>query len=362
MGATLIDRPSTALTQADIAGAGDLRYAQLDAYAFNNILINGGMEIDQEHAGAATTGNVYSVDGWRTDINGTMAVSVQQVADAPPGFSNSLKITVSTAQASLSAGNYTIISQPVEGFRTSRLQFGTAAALSITLGFWTKAHRTGSYSGSIRNAASNRSYPFTFTQNVADTWEYKTVTIPGDIAGTWVGNTNASALYVIFAVASGTTFTGTANTWTASNFLGVTGTTNGVAATTDVFQITGVSMLPGSIAPSAAQSALLKRPYMEELRLCQRYYFKSDTAGGYGVAVIGNAYTASTYVSGTFAFPARMRALPSCALYAVGASLTNASSFSIWVSSPDHFIVYAQSANSGSVIAYGYGVVADARL
>ncbi len=101
----------------------------------SNILINGGMEIDQANAGAAIPANGYAVDGWQVLKSGTMVVSAQQVADAPPGFSNSLKVTVGTAEASLSAGNYVQIYQAVEGFRTSRLQFGTAGALSVALGF-----------------------------------------------------------------------------------------------------------------------------------------------------------------------------------------------------------------------------------
>ncbi len=109
--------------------------ATYDPLAQSNILINGGMEIDQANAGAATPANGYAVDGWQVLKSGTMVVSAQQVADAPPGFSNSLKVTVGTAEASLSAGNYVQIYQAVEGFRTSRLQFGTAGALSVALGF-----------------------------------------------------------------------------------------------------------------------------------------------------------------------------------------------------------------------------------
>ncbi len=118
-----------------------------------------------------------------------------------------------------------------------------------------------------------RCYPFTFTQNAAETWEYKAVTIPGHVAGSWVGNTNAGALYVVLAMACGTTLAGTASAWAASSLLCATGTTNGVEATSDVFQITGVTMLPGTIAP-IAQSVLLKRSADQELPLCKRYFNK----------------------------------------------------------------------------------------
>jgi hypothetical protein len=242
-----------------------------------------------------------------------MVITGQQVADAPPGFTNSIKITVGTAQASLGASDAALLITPIEGFRTSRLQMGTASALSFTLGFWTKIHRTGPYSGSVRNSATSRSYPFSFTQNVADTWEYKTVTIPGDVAGTWIGNTNGVGLYLTLTMAAGSTISGTANAWAGSNYAGVTGTTNGVAATTDVFQITGVSLLPGSVAVSAASSPLLKRSVDQELRLCKRYYEPIYFSAALAQAFISCLLT-STFYYHYWQFHVEKRAVPTIGL------------------------------------------------
>ena len=236
-------------------------------------LVNGGMEIDQEHAGAAVTvgAATYVVDGWQVQKVGTMVCTAQQVADAPPGFTNSIKITVGTAEVALGERATTRrVVQPVEGFRASCLGFGVAGAQTITLGFWTKIHRVGAYSGSIRNAATTRGYAFSFTQLVSDTWEYKTVTIPGDITGAWVGNTNATSMYVTFTMASGVSFTGAANTWVAANVIGVNGTTNGVGLTSDIFQTTGVTLIGGAFTITAAQSPLLKRSVDQEMPLCKR--------------------------------------------------------------------------------------------
>ena len=243
------------------------------ALMHNNILINGGMEVSQLNGASANTvaGN-YQVDQWKVSKVGTMVCTAQQVTDAPSGYNNSLKVTVGTAESSLAAGDYTIIFQPLEGYRVSKLAFGLAGAQTVTVGFWTKIHRTGTYSGSIQNVAGTRSYPFNFTQNVADTWEYKTVVVPGDITGTWIGNTNAQWGNIIFAIGVGTTFSGAANAWSASNFFGATGSTNGVAATSDVFQITGVTLLPGNLVIPSAMAPNFIRPYSEELLLCQRYF------------------------------------------------------------------------------------------
>lgn len=301
---------SQALTAAQQAQAqANIAAAPYEAESFNNILINGGMEVDQEHAGASSTvASGYGVDGWRVTKAGTMVCTVQQVADAPPGFSNSLKITVGTAEASLGSSDRLTISQPLEGYRVSNLAFGGSSAQSVTLGFWTKIHRAGLYSGTLQNDTLVRTIAFTFTQNVADTWEYKTVTLPGDITGTWIGNTNALALTVLFCMAVGTGSAGTAGAWGGSGLYGATGSTNGVAATTDVFQITGVSLLPGTVAPSSTTSVNLKRSYDQELRLCQRYLEVSNAAATTLLA-IGFAYNTSVCM-GYYAFKVTKRAVP----------------------------------------------------
>jgi hypothetical protein len=250
--------------------------APLDALAYSGMQINGSMEVSQELGTTPRTTTGYVVDGTLISATGTMTFSAAQVADAPSGLTNSVKITVTTAEAVLGAGDFVFLYHAIEGFRTSRLAFGTANAQPISIGFWTKIHRTGTYSGSVRNATNARSYPFTFVQNVADTWEYKTVTIPGDVIGTWVGNTNGVGLSLAFAMAAGTTLTAAAGAWAAGNFIGITGTTNGVAALTDTFQLTGLVVLPGIEVPTAARSPFIMRPFDQELVTCKRYWQRQD--------------------------------------------------------------------------------------
>jgi hypothetical protein len=69
-----------------------------------NLLINPAMEIDQEHEGAsvslATGVGKRVVDGFNAGFTNAAAVSAQRVADAPAGFTNSLKLTVGTGALS----------------------------------------------------------------------------------------------------------------------------------------------------------------------------------------------------------------------------------------------------------------------
>ncbi len=158
----------------------------------------------------------YLVDGVMAAYRGTFVAAGQQVTDAPAGYRNSLKFTVSTAQSSLGSNDELSVLIPVEGVRAARLALGTASAAAISFGFWVKAHRTGTYSGSLRNSARNRSYPFSFAVNAADTWEFKTVTFGGDTAGTWLADTGVG-FYLNLCIAGGSSRVGTAGAWAGSD-------------------------------------------------------------------------------------------------------------------------------------------------
>lgn len=276
--------------------------APFDALAYNGMQINGGCEVSQELGTTARTTGGYIVDGWTIAANGTMAFSAQQVTNAPTGFSNSIKVSVTTAQASIDSSNYFCIYQQIEGYRVAKLGFGTASAQPISIGFWYKANRTGVRSAIVRNAALNRTYPFTFIVSSSDTWEYKTVTIPGDVSGTW-NKTNGIGLTFLVSEAVGSTYQGTENTWNTGDYLGITGTVNGAASTSDYFQITGLTVLPGIQLPTAEQSSLLLRPSTQELALCERYL---QRVGSGFVGAVSNATT--VFVSGVFRIV--MRATP----------------------------------------------------
>jgi hypothetical protein len=109
--------------------------------------------------------------------------------------------------------------------------------------------------------------------NAVGAWEYKTVSIPGDTTGTWAKD-NTIGLTVSIALMCGSGQTAPANAWVSGGYLGVTGTTNGVASTTDYMYLTGLVVLPGTQAPTAAQSPNVMRSYDQELVTCKRYFQK----------------------------------------------------------------------------------------
>lgn len=263
------------LTVAQLTQARENIYAApFDSLAYNGMQINGSMEVSQANGTNAVTSG-YVVDGWGVYASGPV-VSAQQVTDAPPGYAFSLKVSVTTADASPGAGDYLQIRQPVEGHRISRLAMGTASPASISIGFWVKANRTGLYSASVRNSVSGtptRSYVFTFTISTSATWQFVPVTIPGDTAGTWAAD-NTIGLYYTISMLCGTTYSAAPGAWTAGNYSGATGAINGAAATTDYMQVTGVIILPGIELPSAIRAPFIMRPYDQEYMNSQRYYHR----------------------------------------------------------------------------------------
>jgi hypothetical protein len=356
--------------------------APFDALAYNGMQINGSMEVSQERGTTAFAGPVgYVCDGWQFSKVGTASVSVgtNPVPGWFTGLLNFVYCTVGTG-ASLAAGDIFCFLQNIEGYRISRLAWGTANAQPITIAFWTSHHRTGVYSGVVRNGAGNRCYAFTYTHNTADVAQYNVVTIPGDTAGTWAAD-NTLGMVITFAIAApvGGTYTApTLNSWLAGNYFAGIGQINAVAATSDAFRITGVVVLPGVEAPSAARSPYIMRPFDQEITTCRRYYFKSYPYGilpgtvlsaGFNTVFLAGA-PSGTYCSGHIIFPTLMRASPSVTMYDY-AGHANAASYyaATWQPSGAVSVVNTggtglgfTALTNGTANMYNFDLVADARL
>jgi len=237
---------------------------------FVNRIINGGMTIDQRNAGASVTpaNAQYTVDRWAAVVTQASKFSVQQNAGAvtpPVGFVNYLGATSLSAYAVLTGDAFGMY-QLIEGSNVSDLGWGTANAQTVTLSFWVRSSLTGTFGGSFLNNAANRSYVFSYTISAANTWEYKTITVAGDTSGTWL-TTNGIGVMVRFGLGSGSTFTGTAGSWSAGNIVQPTGSVSVVGTSGATFYITGVQLEKGSTA-----TPFEFRSIGTEFALCQRYY------------------------------------------------------------------------------------------
>jgi hypothetical protein len=272
-------------------------------FGFKNRIINGAMVIDQRNAGAAITSNnggVYTLDRWLVE-DGTVSgvLSAQQVSDAPAGFVNSLRVTATTGSGAIGTGEYTVITQFIEGFNTADFGFGTASASSVTASFWVKATTTGTYSCTLYNNGASRLNPQPFTINAANTWEYKTVAFAGDTTGTWLTNNGRGVVFNIYPTI-GTALQASPG-WNGSSKFGVTDSTNAFVSTNNTFFLTGVQLEKGSTATSFDY-----RPYVVETSLCYRYYYKSPQYSTYSPVGVGRAW-ATTNGNAPFYLPVPMR-------------------------------------------------------
>jgi hypothetical protein len=188
-----------------------------------------------------TVGNsVYAMDGWIHNKTGAMVSTFQVSADGPT-FAQSgvavkkcIDLTTTTIDASIAAGDYCAISQPVEGHNIISCAGGFA-----TLGFWVKSPVTGIHCVSFRNQGSgagtfaspfvpDRSYIKEYTIAAINTWEFQVFTIPvDDSSGTWNYDTGMG-LAVTWTLAAGTTWQTTSETWATGNFLATSNQVNAV--------------------------------------------------------------------------------------------------------------------------------------
>jgi hypothetical protein len=247
---------------------------------FKNRIINGAMVIDQRNAGASVTvtggSAYYSCDRWQEWQSQNSKYSIQRSTTAPTGFINSLLATSLSAYSVISSDSFAL-NQNIEGLNCADLAWGTASASTVTVSFWVRSSLTGTFGGALSNSAVNRSYPFTYTISSANTFEYKTITIPGDTSGTWLTD-NDIGIRLWFSIGAGSTYLGTAGSWAGADYRGATGQTSVVGTNGATFYITGVQLEKGNVA-----TAFDYRPYDTELALCQRYFEKSylpETAVG----------------------------------------------------------------------------------
>jgi len=279
-------------------------------FGFKNRIINGAMVIDQRNAGAAVTlsSDLYVIDRFACRAMTSLTSTAQQSSTAPTGFSKSLLYTVGTG-ATAAVGDRNTIAQVIEGSNIADLGWGAAGAATVTLSFWVRSSVTGTFGGAVANYALTRAYPYTFTINSANTFEYKTIIIPGDTSGTWL-TTNSGGIYLVFDMGCGATYLGTAGAWAGADYRGATGDTKLVATTGATFYITGVQLEKGSTATSFDF-----RDYGRELLMCQRYFAKMQNDGtGADATLAMGMQQSTTQAFFCVKYPVTMRAEPSATI------------------------------------------------
>ena len=277
-----------------------------------NLIINGAMQISQRSTSAVNIGGgkTYSdVDRfgqWTKTAEGNFK-SGQQVEDAPTDFKYSRKIT-SLAANTIASNSYHTVRYAVEGFDAKQLNCGFSSAKTVTLSFYVKSSLTGTFGLNFTNSANNRSYPTTYTISSADTWERKTITLTLDTTGTWpTGNDVGLELNWVLAMGS-SYISSTLNQWQAGWKFPNTGANTILTTNGATWQLTGVQLEVGSVATDFEH-----RSFGQEIALCERYYYRTDT-GGTATNLVGLTVEGATTAAGGQPHPTRMRATPTITL------------------------------------------------
>ena len=290
---------------------------------YRNLIINGDMSIAQRgtsSSGQTTTG-YYTIDRFRQTIGmGTWTLSQSTDVPSGQGFAYSQKLDCTTADASPSGTDRIMFQQYIEGQNLQQLKKGTSNAESLTLSFWVKSNKTGTYICELRDVDNSRHISKSYTISSADTWEKKTVTYDGDTTGAFDNDNNASLRLNFWLGTSSTFSSGTlATSWSSyADANRAVGQVNLADDTANEWLITGVQLEVGT---SASDFEFL--PYDVNLKRCERYFQKSyevltpvGTDTFTGMAIMRN-YSAGDKTNNPFytPFQTRMRATPTMTIY-----------------------------------------------
>lgn len=346
LGATsIVHQDGSAVVPGDLfAGmVADLRYDGSNFQLLNpyfpqvfrapNIIIGGDFALNPWQRGTSFVSPTtsYVADRWQWLINGGGAVTIAQTTDAPTVAqasyytSKCYHVDCTTADASIGAAEYYTSQYNVEGYDIAGAGFGQTSPKYITLSFWHKHTKTGTYTVAFQNSAADRSYVMEYTQSVSDTWEFVSKTIQADASGTWL-YTNGAGLRIYFNIAMGSNYNTSANAWTAGNLLSTSNQVNGMDNTANDFKLALIKLELGNAAtlyPIESRQNVLSK--------CQRYYMKTysqgvnpatNTAAGCKTinCTVNNDASIGTY------FPVDMCAVPTVAIYSktgTGGSVTN---------------------------------------
>lgn len=257
-----------------------------------------------------TTAATYTADRFAWNNTSAAVVTITKTADAPTAAQagvftqHCLHVDVTTADAAEAAGDVTYIRQKIEGLNSASFGFGQAGTRYVTLSFWHKHTKTGTYCVTLFNSAINRSYVSEYTQDVTDTWEKATITIQVDTTGTWLYDTGIG-LQIAFCMFSGSTFETTAGAWAAGLFFATSNQVNAMDNVANNCKFALIQLEAGQVA-----TPFETRSFGQELALCQRYYYRHFPNVN-AAQLVPSTYSFSTTVAhGSTPFPVSMRAAP----------------------------------------------------
>ena len=326
-GGTYAQVPFSTLTSSISTSNSQIWSVRLNSF---NSVGNPNFECDQTLGTAVSTGwgpnGTWRVtDRWYWSINGTAVYSMQLISGNVPVPTTNyyitrqcLRITLTTAQASLAAGNYAYLFQSLEG-PVLRELLGDVNSVSLLVRSSVANLKFGL---ALQDSTASRSLTKLCSLGAANTWTLISLSnLPvWPAAGVLPVTPGSLGYYLEITLAAGTTFTSPANdTWQTGNFFGAVGQSNFSASPVNsTFDIAFIQHEPGAVC-----STLMDCPFGQNLdgpMGCLRYFCKSWPyavavgSTGYSPAIPFTAAT-STQAFGSCLWPKRMAKAPTVTFY-----------------------------------------------
>ncbi len=249
-----------------------------------NLVKNGAMVVSQRatsSTGLGAANGYFTVDRMRMAIGTTSAgrfTMAQTAVTDLSGFSKSVKISCTTADTSIAAGERLVLNYRFEGQDLQTLKSSSSSTKGFTVSFYARANAAFNLCsewifGNGTNRQANQINALTTD------WQRFTMSIPA-ATGTQIDDVTTHDTDLMFWMHAGSTYTtGSTSTTLRANVTAnrAAGVSSIFASTSNFVEITGIQVEIGDVA-----TAFENEEFSTTLKKCQRYFVKFATGDYYG--------------------------------------------------------------------------------
>ena len=290
------------------------------ALSNRNLMHNPKMEVAQRGTSFSYSAGQSAalLDRWFVAIgssyNFDTTISQSTTIPSGEGFKYSLKVEMDAAITPSGSENGGIFMK-FEGQDFDQLAYGTSSAQSVTLSFWVRSNKTGTYCCQIQvntgdsTTGNKYSHVKEYTISAANTWEKKTLTFSG-LTAQAITQTTTDGFRMIWWLSVGADDKiASADTWTqTASFLSTSNQVNFADSASNEWYVTGVQLEVGTEA-----TPFEHRSFADDLLSCQRYTYiiTGDDDDMTGIMGYGESASAARF---PLLYPVNMGASPSFTL------------------------------------------------
>ena len=259
--------------------------------------------------GLGTANGYFTVDRMRMAIGTTSAgrfTMAQTAVTDLSGFSKSVKISCTTADTSIAAGERLILNYRFEGQDLQSLKSSSSSLKAFTISFYARANAAFNLVSEILfGADTSKNSEANQVNALTTSWQRFTMSVPA-ATNTQIDDVATHDTDLMFWMHAGSTYTSDSNSTTLRpnvNANRAAGVSSIFASTSNFVEITGIQLEIGdSVTPFEHED------YGTTLAKCHRYTYIAPQHLGYTVGTPSSTVAPS----GTIQFPTSMRAAPTC--------------------------------------------------